>query len=480
MLIGLDCAAPQLVFDRWLDRLPAIRSLTEKSAFGILRSCDPPITVPAWSVMMSSHDPGALGIYGFRNRKDRSYDQLGIADSRAVRVPRVWDVLSEAGRDVIVLGVPGTYPPPRVNGALVSCFLTPDPKTSTYTHPPELKDEIERTVGEYQVDVRDFRTDDKERLLDQVTEMTNTRFRLAEHLLDTRPWDFFAMVEMGTDRMHHGFWRYMDREHRLYEPGNQFENAIRDYYVLVDQLIGRLLTRADDDTAVLVVSDHGAKRMDGAICINEWLRREGYLTLTREPDEAERLTPDLIDWERTKAWGDGGYYARLFLNVEGREPKGVIPSAEYEQVRDELIRGLETLGDEDGRPIGTRVYRPQDLYAEANGIPPDLLVYFGDLNWRSAGTVGGGAVHLRENDTGPDDANHAHEGMYILRADGVAGGRAEERRIQDVAPTILELLGVPPPAGMKGSSIAGAGADGGYSQEEEELVAQRLEDLGYL
>ena len=147
LVIGLDCAAPQFVFDRWLPELPTIRSLTERGSFGVLRSCDPPITVPAWSVMTSSRSPGSLGFYGFRNRRDHSYDQLEFADSRAVRVPRVWDILSARERDVIVLGVPQTYPPSRVNGEMVSCFLTPDTRTSRYTYPPELKDEIEQVVG---------------------------------------------------------------------------------------------------------------------------------------------------------------------------------------------------------------------------------------------------------------------------------------------------------------------------------------------
>ena len=113
LVIGLDCAAPQLVFDRWLGELPTIRSLTERGAFGVLRSCDPPITVPAWSVMTSSRSPGALGFYGFRNRKDHSYDALTFANSRSVQVPRVWDILSAHDRPVVVLGVPQTYPPSR-------------------------------------------------------------------------------------------------------------------------------------------------------------------------------------------------------------------------------------------------------------------------------------------------------------------------------------------------------------------------------
>jgi predicted AlkP superfamily phosphohydrolase/phosphomutase len=453
LVIGLDCAAPQLVFDQWLDQLPTIRGLTERGAWGVLRSCDPPITVPAWSSMTSSRSPGSLGFYGFRNRRDHSYDKLTFADSRSVRVPRVWDLLSTRGRPVIVLGVPQTYPVSRVNGVMVSCFLTPDTETSQYTYPAGLKGEIEALVGRYLVDVRNFRTDDKDRLLAEIEEMTEKRFRVAEHLLETRPWDLFFMVEMGTDRIHHGFWRFTDSEHRLYEAGNQYEQAMLDYYRALDAKLGRLLRFADEDTAILLVSDHGAKRMDGGICVNEWLRREGYLHLKEEPDGPTRLTPDLIDWSRTTAWGEGGYYCRLFLNVEGREPEGIVPADQYERVRAELKDRLEGLGDDQGRPIGTLAHRPEELYGEALGVAPDLLVYFGDLYWRSIGQVGTGTVHVFENDTGPDDANHAHEGLYILVADGVEPGRAEERDLRDVAPTLLRLLGEEVPADMEGSSL---------------------------
>jgi predicted AlkP superfamily phosphohydrolase/phosphomutase len=100
-------------------------------------------------------------------------------------------------------------------------------------------------------------------------------------------------------------------------------------------------------------------------------------------------------------------------------------------------------------------HRPEELYPERNGIAPDPLVYFGDLLWRSVGQVGTGTVHVFENDTGPDDANHAHEGLYVLAAEGVAAGPGPERDIRDVAPTLLELLGEPVPAEMEGRSMLG-------------------------
>ena len=87
MILGLD-AEPSLVLERWRDRLPTISGLMERGAFGRLTSVVPPITVPAWSCMMASRTPGDLGVYGFRNRSDHSYDGLFIANGTAIKEPR--------------------------------------------------------------------------------------------------------------------------------------------------------------------------------------------------------------------------------------------------------------------------------------------------------------------------------------------------------------------------------------------------------
>jgi predicted AlkP superfamily phosphohydrolase/phosphomutase len=461
MIIGLDCAEPSLVLERWRDRLPVLSGLMERGVSGRLTSIVPPITVPAWSCMMASRTPGDLGVYGFRNRSDHTYDGAFIADGNAIKVPRLWDLIGRAGGDSIVVGVPGTYPPRPLKGALVTCFLTPSVE-SRFTYPPALKAEVADVVGEYLFDCTDFRTNDKDDLLRQVYEMTDKRFRLAEHLLETRPWQLFAFVEMGTDRIHHGFWKYMDEQHRKHEPGGPYEHVIRDYYEHVDGLAGELLEHADDETLVLVVSDHGAKRLDGGIRVNEWLRREGLLHLTGEPKGVTSPREVGIDWSQTVAWGEGGYYARVFLNVEGREPQGVVPAADYEIVRDDLARQLAAIPDDEGRPMATRVYKPEEVYPEVEGVAPDLIVIFGDLLWRSVGTIGGDeGVHTFENDTGPDDANHAQEGLLIATGPGVDARGTLDAHLLDVAPTVLELLGLPVPDGMRGRSLApalGAGA----------------------
>ena len=452
MIVGLDCVPPEIVFEDMRGRLPTLAGLMERGRWGRLRSCEPPITVPAWSCMTSSKDPGTLGVYGFRNRADHSYDGLSFATSDKIREDRLWDILSRAGRHVVALGVPGTFPPRPVNGELVSCFLTPSTQ-SRYTYPEALRREIADVVGDYMVDVPNYRTDERDRLLRQIREMTERRFALARHLRDTRPWDFFMLVEMGPDRLHHGFWRFYDPGHPDYEPGNRYEQGFRDYYRELDAEVGRLIEPLDDDTALLVVSDHGAQAMLGGVQVNEWLRQNGYLALVEEPAAAMPIGKAAIDWSRTRAWADGGYYCRIFLNVRGREPSGVVEQDAYEALRDELIERLEALGDEQGRPIGTRVHRPQDLYRAVNGVAPDLICYFGDLTWRSIGSVGDGRVHVRENDTGPDDANHARDGIYVLTGPGVEPAAAVNAGIYDIAPTVLRLLGEAVPADMQGTSL---------------------------
>jgi predicted AlkP superfamily phosphohydrolase/phosphomutase len=452
-IIGLDCAEPSLVFDRYADRLPNLSRLRAQGAWGTLRSCDPPITVPAWMSMMSSKDPGTLGYYGFRNRTDRSYDKMTTATSLVVKEPLLWDFLGRAGKQVILIGVPQTYPPRAVHGLMVTDFLTPSIE-SQYTYPPELKAEIAGLpdVHPYQFDVHDFRTPDKNRIRDALVSMTDKRFALARHLLTTKPWDFFMMVEMGTDRVHHAFWQHMDPKHHRYEKGNPYESVIPDYYVHVDRQVGRLLEVLPPETHVIVVSDHGGQCMEGGVALNEWLVQKGYLVLEEPPKAPSRLEALKVDWAKTTAWGSGGYYGRLFLNVRGREPQGLIPPEEYETTRDRLIAELEALPDHLGRPMGTRVLKPESLYRTIRGAaPPDLFVYFGDLRWRSVGTVGGGAIHTFENDTGPDDANHAPDGMLIVHGPGIpARGPIPGMQLMDVTPTVLRLFGLDVPGELQG------------------------------
>lgn len=456
LVLGLDCASPELIFEQFRGRLPNLGRLMAGGTWGELESCIPCITIPAWSSMMSSRDPGVLGVYGFRNRADHSYDRMITANGTAVSHRRVWDYVSEAGRESILIGVPQTWPPRPLNGYLVSDFLTPGTE-SAFTYPAIFKQEVLNLLPDYPFDVKGFRTNNKADLLKRLLEMSEAQFKLVRHCLTSKSWDFFMYVNIGVDRIHHGFWRFHDPAHRLYEPGNAFENVIRDYYIRCDQFIGEMISLAGDEVTVLVVSDHGVTRMDGGICANEWLWQNGWLALKSQPQPGELLKIEDadIDWSRTKAWSSGGYYGRVFLNVQGREPEGIIPPEAYEQVRDELAKVLAAIPGPDGEHLDTQVFKPDAIYQQVNAVAPDLMVYFGGLHWRSVGTLGHGKHWTLENDTGPDDANHAPQGMFILYEPGKSGvGCVTGHQLMDIAPTLMDRLGLTVPLEMQGRLIA--------------------------
>ena len=428
IVIGLDCAPPSLVFDRWAPHLPNLSALRARGLWGPLRSCMPPITVPAWTCMVSGRDAGELGIYGFRNRS-RGYD-LRIATSRDVQAKRVWDRLGEHGHSVCTLFVPLTSPPMPVRGTQVSCFLHSD---GPYVSPPQRQSELEARHGVLQADADSFRDGDLRRIVDEIRTMTTQHFAITRDLWERDRPDFLMMVAMGPDRLHHALWHHLDPEAPRYVAGNPWEAEALAYYQQLDDEVGRVMTLLSDDDVIMVVSDHGARAMQGAVAINEWLIREGWLGLKERPTKPTPLR-EVVDWSRTKAWGEGGYYARVWLNVRGREPEGIVDPSRIEAERETLRRALLEVVP------GTTAQTPEALFHEQRGEPPDLFVVFGDLAYRSVGTVGHPDVMLAGD--GEDGCNHAWDGIFIM-----AGPDTESKRIEaeiyDVGRTILGHFDVP-------------------------------------
>ncbi len=438
-VFGLDAAAPELVFGRFKDYLPNLTKLREKGVYGRMRSCDPPITIPAWMVMMTGKTPGELGLYGFRHRKGNSYDEITIPSSRSIKSRKIWDILGARNYKSFVMGVPPTYPPQNIDGWMISCFLTPDSK-SNYTYPEDLKVEVENLVGEFIFDVP-FRKEDRQGVLREIYEMTKKHMDVAEHMLLTKPWNFFMYMEIGLDRIQHAFWKYFDESHHLYTPDTEFSDAIRDYYRYLDGWLGEIIGRMDKDTGYLIVSDHGAKKMKGAFVINQWLEEKGLLKFKGDIKMGSRIDSSLIDWRETVAWGWGGYYARIFLNIEGREEQGIVNRDEYNKLRNKISNLISGIKGPNGEEWRNHIFRPEELYPRVMGNPPDLIVYFDDLYWRSAGTVGYDTLYLPENDTGPDDAVHDYDGIYIYYDPGnPSHGEYKDISIYDIKPLILDYF----------------------------------------
>ena len=200
-ILGLDCATPQLVFDRYLPDLPVISALIRGGNFGRMESTVPPVTVPAWMSMMTGRDPGQLGFYGFTDRSNHSYGDSHIITHNRVREKAIWDHLADHGYRSIVMNLPLTYPPRKINGIMISSFLTPD-KELSYTYPEEIKHEIDEIAdGDYLIDVSNFRTTNKRELLAEIYEITKKRFKVIRNFVENKEWDLFVAVEMGVDRL---------------------------------------------------------------------------------------------------------------------------------------------------------------------------------------------------------------------------------------------------------------------------------------
>jgi len=161
----------------------------------------------------------------------------------------------------------------------------------------------------------------------------------------------------------------------------------------------------------------------------------------------------------------------------------VIPQAEYERFRDELKAKFEAIEDDKGRPMGSLVFKPEEIYKSVRNVAPDLIVHFGALAWRSIGGVGYGRLHVQENDTGPDACNHAQFGMFLLAAPNCPlRGEYTGAKLLDIAPTLLDLAGYDIPPSMQGRSlVAGMEKSGqGGGTEDEKIIHDRLAGLGYI
>ena len=447
-MLGLDCLAPQLVFDRFWADLPNLRGLAMRGLAGPLMSCDPPITVPAWAAMMTGEDPGSLGLYGFHDRSDRSYHRRHLASSMSYSQLPLWTRLSRAGVACRILALPQTYPPKPINGYMVTGCLTPS-HIGIATYPEHLKHEVQSVLGRQALDIPDFRSLAPAALLQQVQQQTDALWTLACQWAELDDWQFFALVDMGPDRLHHGLWQLCIPDHPGFS-ANPLQHALRDYYVQLDRWIGAVLQRLRPGDVVLVLSDHGAQAMQGGVAVNEWLMRQGYLHMHSQGAAGEPFDVHKVDWSQTRVWADGGYAARLYFNIAGREPEGIVAATEVPALWADLQRDVQALPRAGNRPH--RLLQPERIYRQVRGVAPDALLYLSNLQLRALGSLGHPQIFSATNDTGADGANHAHAGTLILRDGG--GPRSAQHSLYDVAPTILQHLGVPVPATMLGHAIA--------------------------
>lgn len=414
VVVGLDCASPQLFFERWRADLPHLSALMDEGVHGPLRSVHPPITIPAWMIMASGQDAGAQGVYGFRNLDpSRDPGEFWLTTRDRFQGKPLWERLGKHGLRSSVVGVPGTWPPRPHRGKMIPGILTPDDAPATW--PPSLWSQVKTWAPGYAFDVRDFRNLSEEDLLQEVTAMTEARFDVLEELIRADDWNLLWSVEIGLDRLYHALWHYIDPKHPRHIADSPRVQDLKAYHQLLDRRIGRMRALLEDEPVTfVVVSDHGAKSMTRGFCINRWLVEEGLMVLKDDaPATTGRFNPQHVDWTRTRAWGMAGYCGRIFVHRQDRDKGGIVPPHDVSGVLEQIREGLSTLSKPEGEPLQVQTVLPSEIYEETRGTPPDMMVYLDDLAVRCLDSLGKGPLFVDSNDTGPDAANHDWDGVFI-------------------------------------------------------------------
>jgi predicted AlkP superfamily phosphohydrolase/phosphomutase len=511
-------------------RLPTLAALAEGGARGTLESVPNMNSAPAWSTIATGVDPGRHGIFYFDERVPGSYGRRIInAERRAA--PTLWRMCSEAGRRVLVVNVPISYPAEPVNGILVAGLDTPSKDLPGFAYPSDLTRRHADLFKDYVIEpqaptlMRDGRAREAERaLLESVDGWTS----LTSRLMTDEDWDLVFVVFTSTDTCQHFFWNL---------EGNR---VVERVYEIQDEATGRLVELArsqDPDVNVMILADHGgAANTRGPELMQAWLEDQGLMTrvrpglrsrlmvrgfnlinrkLTRERKRAlARVFPRLkeraeaearlagIDWTRTRAFSDG-VRDDVLINLQGREPQGVVAPHEYSAFVDELRRLIEGISEDD---TGTHVveallHRDAVYHGPFVDRAPDFTVRW-RIDDRAFGplrtTTEAGRDRMRRILAQPafQPGGHHPLGMFLAAGPNIRPTNIEGR-LADVTPTILALLGVPVPSDLDGRPLdemlehvevmAGdraasdeAERESGYSPEEEEAVRKRLEDLGYI
>lgn len=523
--------------------MPNLRRVLEGGTRADLESTFSFLTAPAWTSFMTGKNPGKHDVFDFV-RPYRKELAVEFNNYKSIRARTLWSILSENGMRVCAINVPMTYPAPEVNGVIISGLGAPGTNEKAF-FPGQLFTELQRELGPYILDVplERYGPNDVRRFLDDLKACTRTRMKYITHLLEREEWDLFMAVLSGTDRIQHKLWDVLSglAEGRGNGDGRDISEGILEYFGMVDDVVGYLEKRLEDEDLLLMMSDHGFGSLDGELAINRWLEENrcfvplrGKLALKKgirlartlqmgllsrlSPASLERKTKrmmestetakkpriDFIDWRKTKAFSATRTQQGITINLRGREPFGMVePGEEYESLRSMLIDSLRELGDPvTGRRMKNLVFRREEVYSGSYvGNAPDVVFLFDGGRIIATHQYGKNLFTRPTWKTG--NGMHRREGIFIAKGKDVTGGAELPLcSIMNVAPTILYHLGIAIPDDFDGKVIEGIyrndfrarheirfektrghteeGDDAVYSDEDKKVIEEQLRGIGYM
>lgn len=431
-VLGLD-GTPYSLLTKMLKegRLPNLAKIVNRGSLLKINSVVPTLSPVAWACFMTGKNPGKHNIFGYVERALDPFETK-IISADMLRGDTLWDLLNCDGKRTIVMGVPVTYPPPEVEGVIVSGFLCPRLEKATY--PPQFADVLKKM--DYIIDVDPWLArESRDKFLTELHRALRRRFELAFYLMQKEEWDFFMCHLMETDRLHHFFWRQMEEDHPI--------DAARFYnlYTVLDDLVGELQNRLPREASLVMLSDHGFCRAKREVELNCWLVKQGWLKFTKDnPESLADIHPESSAYSLIPG--------RIFINLKGREPNGSIePGREYDIVRQKMIGALLSLRDpNDGVPVLKDAVLRERLYIGPATINAADIIAVPNDGYELKAKLDATELYSASEMSG----THTYDDAFLF----VEGGAAPRAglNVSDAMPTILELMGSKIPRDLDSAS----------------------------
>ncbi len=512
--------------------LPNFKKVIDGGSSGILRSTIPPLTGPGWISLATGKNPGKHGIYEFRRRK--GYETSIVTKSTSPYAEPVWKIVSRNGRKSAVINVPFTYPPDEIDGIMVSGLMTPG-VDKEFVFPQEVKGELFGLVPDYRIDIDEelyLYSKDRSELVKEVYKLTTDGRKVMDHFMESRQWSLFFMVFTCPDRLQHFLW----------EEVVSMEPECVKCFQLLDEILGDVLKKMDDDTVLFIGSDHGFMRASKGFYINNFFKHLGLLNvrgnLKIKNDLAGRnistysirsiikkagllnfkkylpsafldyirkylpshgIKEGDFDYNKTKVFSSF-VFGIVTVNLKGREPGGIVDEEDYDEIREMVKRELLAVKDpETDKNIVKDVFKGSEIYSsEYIDDRPDLVVVMNE-GYSIIESLGGGI--LGENKIGSRyrTGDHERDGLFAVYGRNIKN-RKVDAEIYDLTPTMLYLMGLAIPEDVDGRVLTEIISDefigkneirmektgeGGHSEEsvlsEEETkkMERQLKHLGY-
>lgn len=433
IVIGLD-GAPYSLIQKLIQQgiCPNLSRLVAMGSLREMKSTHPAVSSVAWTSFATGVNPAKHGIFGFMDRIPHTYD-VYYPNSSHVMSKTIWSILRNYGKRSIVINVPSTYPASEINGILIAGFVAIDLARATF---PRSIVPLLNEIG-YKIDVEtQLIHESKDKLLSDLFLTLEKRIRTILHFMKNEVFDLFVGIFTETDRLHHFFWKYLE------EPDSKYSPLFFDYYKTIDAAIGKIMENIDNNTTLILLSDHGFCTLQQEVYLNQWLKEEHFLHFkTIQPKSLSDMG------NRSKAYClDPG---RIYINLKGREQNGCIEYGdEYEQLRDILISELKKLKDPITKTsIIDKVYKREEIYCgKYFDRAPDLVIE-PKHGYDMKGAISRETLMSKGIFSGMHTYDDAF--VYINQKNIVK----QSLEIVDVTATILASLDIPVPGDMDGGNF---------------------------